>query len=387
MLGGSGLSGFGLGGPVEASTAGKSTGEKIVEGVRDGIRDNAPAALEMGQKLFEGFVRLFGQGIEMPIRFSPGEGGGFGGGGGGIQKASFSPGGGGFGGSGGGFGGGFGESAGSGGGSGFGGGGAGVAHARGVLARANPEMVAYIRASAARNGIDPDIALRIAASEGLGGSVPGERMTPGDHGTSFGPYQLHYGGRGSLGTEYSRATGHHAGDPRYWQEQIDFALGYAGRNRTWAPWFGRGPAGVGTRQGFGYKAPPSSVAAKDPAALDPHLVRGLDGKEGLDLGDGTMRMPDGSIRSITGGGAPRMPDRTVPDAPRPGTGGHGAMGEHVAELGRHIDRLADAQMRIHATFEVNAGSGLTAKAKRLRSHTDGPIRGNLGVAMPQTEIG
>ncbi|MCJ2084595.1 hypothetical protein MKK88_01110 [Methylobacterium sp. E-005] len=162
------------------------------------------------------------------------------------------------------------------------GGGAGLAHARGVLSRANPEMVAYIRASAIRNGINPDIALRIAASEGLGGSIPGVRMTPGDKGTSFGPYQLHYGGRGSLGTEYSRATGHHAGDPRYWQEQIDFALRYAGKNRTWAPWFGRGPAGVGTHEGFGYKgqaaptagAPPKPVE-KRPIMVDLHM----DGKK------------------------------------------------------------------------------------------------------------
>jgi hypothetical protein len=171
-----------------------------------------------------------------------------------------------------------------GGGSGLGssGGGAGLAHARGVLSRANPEMVAYIRASAIRNGIDPNIALRIAASEGLGGSIPGVRMTPGDKGTSFGPYQLHYGGRGSLGTEYSRATGHHAGDPKHWQEQIDFALRYAGKNKTWAPWFGRGPAGVGTHEGFGYKGqaaptagPPPKAPANKPVMVDLHM----DGKK------------------------------------------------------------------------------------------------------------
>nr|WP_042669444.1 hypothetical protein [Methylobacterium sp. B34] len=43
--------------------------------------------------------------------------------------------------------------------------------------------------------------------------------------------------------------------------------------------------------------------AKDATALEPKLVKGLTGKEGLDLGDGTMKMPDGSIRSIVPGGA------------------------------------------------------------------------------------
>ena len=107
-------------------------------------------------------------------------------------------------------------------------------------------------------------------------------------------------------------------------------------------------------------------------------MKGLDGKEGLDLGDGTMRMPDGAIRSI-----PKGP-RVVPPAPTAGLGA--GMGDHVEALGRHIDRLADAQMRVHASFEVNAGPGLLAKAKRLRSHSDGPMRGNLGISMPGTEI-
>lgn len=162
------------------------------------------------------------------------------------------------------------------------GGGAGLAHARGVLSRANPEMVAYIRQSAIANGINPDVALRIAASEGLGGSIPGVRMTPGDKGTSFGPYQLHYGGRGSLGTEYTRATGHHAGDPKHWQEQIDFALRYAGKNKTWAPWFGRGPAGVGTHEGFGYKgqaAPTAGPPPKQQQMVQVHTDVHLEGKK------------------------------------------------------------------------------------------------------------
>ena len=66
-------------------------------------------------------------------------------------------------------------------------------------------------------------------------------------------------------------------------------------------------------------------------ADEPRLVKGLDGVEGLDLGNGTMRMPNGSIRSITPSGL------TIPDAPAGGFGGAGGRGmselrEHVAEL-------------------------------------------------------
>ena len=343
------------------------------------------AGTEAGKTLLQRITEAVGAGIMLPINFVPGAGGGAGGGGGGlIQRASFSPGGGGLGGAGldlggavrrasiGGGSGSFGGGVPSFGGGG-GGGGAGLAHARGVLARANPEMVAYIRESAIRNGIDPSIALRIAASEGLGGSIPGVRMTPGDRGTSFGPFQLHYGGRGSLGTEYSRATGHHAGDPQHWKEQIDFALGYAGRKKTWAPWFGRGPAGVGTNEGFGYKGGP--VAPKT-ADGEPHLIKGLDGKEGLDLGNGTMKMPDGSIRSITRSGM-EIPD--MPAGGLGGSGGRGGIGAHVEEFGRHVDRLAD--MGFHGQIEVTGlrRAGLRATSLKIRSH--GGIA-DLGVTEP-----
>lgn len=50
------------------------------------------------------------------------------------------------------------------------------------------------------------------------------------------------------------------------------------------------------------------------------------------------------------------------------------------------ETLADAQMRVDATFEVNAGSGLTARATKIRSHSDGPVRENVEVNMPGTDI-
>ena len=120
----------------------------------------------------------------------------------------------------------------------------------------NPEMAEYIRQSARAHGIDPNVALRIANSEGLRGSIPGVRNTPGDKGTSFGPFQLHYASRipgltlGGLGDRYTKETGHHASDPRHWKEQIDFALRVA-RKEGWGAWHGRIGARIGLRDGIG----------------------------------------------------------------------------------------------------------------------------------------
>ncbi|MCJ2044413.1 hypothetical protein MKK58_07680 [Methylobacterium sp. J-078] len=139
----------------------------------------------------------------------------------------------------------------------------------------HPEIAAYIRNSAARHGIDPSVALRIANSEGLRGSTP-NRMTPGDRDgagnyTSFGPFQLHYAGRGGgmsskgLGDAYTRETGHHASDPTHWREQIDFAMRHA-RKGGWGPWHGRIGAGIGVRDGIGTYSGPIPSAEPSAAA-------------------------------------------------------------------------------------------------------------------------
>ncbi|WP_182179320.1 hypothetical protein [Methylobacterium radiotolerans] len=345
------------------------------------------AGTEAGKTLLQRITEAVGAGIMLPINFVPGAGGGGGGGGGGlIQRASFSPGGGGVGGgvdlggvlrrasTGGGAGGaGGGVSAGI---PRFGGGGGG---GRGLSAHdmrdIHPEFAAHIRASALSQGIDPDIALRIANSEGLRGSNP-NRLTPGDYEngkpTSFGPFQLHYGRSGGLGNRYTAETGHHASDPRYWKEQIDFALRTA-RKEGWGAWYGRRGAGIGLRDGIGTVKP--VPMAKDG---EPKLVKGLDGKEGLDLGNGTMKMPDGSIRSITRSGL------EIPEAPAGGIGGagngRGSIGAHVEEFGRHVDRLQD--MGVHAQVEVTGlrRSGLRATALRVRGR--GGMSADLGVSEP-----
>ena len=95
-----------------------------------------------------------------------------------------------------------------------------------------------IRSRAAAKGIDPDTAVRVARTEGLGADYAG------DAGSSFGPFQLHYGGiaKGGnsvpgLGEEFTKATGLHASDPRTVPAQVDFVLDYV-RSHGWSSWHG-----------------------------------------------------------------------------------------------------------------------------------------------------
>lgn len=126
----------------------------------------------------------------------------------------------------------------------------------------HPEVEAYIRQAAKARGINPDTAVGIADGEGLGGSTP-TRLTPGDVrngvATSFGAFQLHRGGAGSVGTEFERRTGKKVDDPTYWKEQIDFALDWAKKN-GWSAWYGRSKHGIGEREGLDYAAPGSGGA-------------------------------------------------------------------------------------------------------------------------------
>jgi hypothetical protein len=119
------------------------------------------------------------------------------------------------------------------------------------------EMETYIRAAAAKRGIDPDVAVSVAKSEGLFSYV-------GDRGSSFGPYQLHYGGVagggmsvGGLGDRFTKKTGLDARDSSTWKAQVDFSLDTAGKE-GWGAWHGW--KGL-PYQGIGGLAPGAAGAA------------------------------------------------------------------------------------------------------------------------------
>jgi hypothetical protein len=90
----------------------------------------------------------------------------------------------------------------------------------------------YTRQVAQEYNIDPDVASRVLAQE----SSYGQAKKPGDDGTSFGPFQLHFAPDGkAMGDDFLRDTGRDPRDPSTWKEQIDYALQHAATG-GWGPW-------------------------------------------------------------------------------------------------------------------------------------------------------
>lgn len=119
------------------------------------------------------------------------------------------------------------------------------------------EIERIIREESNLRGIDPDVAVRIFRAEGAGSyqsQVPRSASQGGSlngREASFGPYQLYVGG--GLGNDYQNRTGRNlvADNTREGiTNQIRYSLDQATRPGGWQPWYGRGPAGVGVRQGL-----------------------------------------------------------------------------------------------------------------------------------------
>ena len=90
----------------------------------------------------------------------------------------------------------------------------------------------YTRQVAQGYGIDPDVASKILAQE----SSYGQARHPGDNGTSFGPFQLHFAPDGNaMGDQFRRDTGLDPRDPRTWKQQVDYAMMKASQE-GWTPW-------------------------------------------------------------------------------------------------------------------------------------------------------
>jgi len=132
------------------------------------------------------------------------------------------------------------------------------------------EIEAYIRSSAARRGIDPDVAVRVVQAEG-GLTDPvrqSDVIYQGRRETSYGPLQLNTAG--GVGSAALRA-GIDPRDPAQWRQAVDFGLDEVAR-AGWGQWHGAARVGVGNQQGIGTyrgpvpEAPAARAAAPAPAA-------------------------------------------------------------------------------------------------------------------------
>jgi murein DD-endopeptidase MepM/ murein hydrolase activator NlpD len=181
------------------------------------------------------------------------------------------------------------------------------------------DVAGYIRSAAAKRGIDPDIAIKVAQSEG--GLEPAKRGTF-KTGSSWWPFQLHYGGKGyerfgdvaGMGNSFTAQTGYQPGDPAAWRAATDYALDAAAKN-GWGAWYGARNVGITGRQGIG-AAP---TAAAPPAAVDASF------RYGRDEGPGVEALPNAPagaptwVRELLSaqGGAPRATGAQRPPATAP----------------------------------------------------------------------
>lgn len=112
------------------------------------------------------------------------------------------------------------------------------------------DVASYITQAATQRGIDPNIALKVARSEGglSSWNLQSSYMKNGVREQSFGPYQLYT--NGGLGNQFMAKTGL---DPRLAANGpagVDFALDHAAKN-GWGSWYGAAKVGVGKWDGIG----------------------------------------------------------------------------------------------------------------------------------------
>ncbi|MGN6538937.1 MAG: hypothetical protein ACTHKQ_24820 [Mesorhizobium sp.] len=144
----------------------------------------------------------------------------------------------------------------------------------------------FIKQYASSIGIDPNIALKVARSEGLGAGIWQSNFSRnGFREPSFGPFQLLKGGSGTgfghgLGNAFQRSTGLDPADPGNWQQSTAFALDQAKAN-GWGAWYGAKNQGITGFMGI-------DRSAKDAVnALDKMSTNALGAGQGLgSLGKG-----------------------------------------------------------------------------------------------------
>lgn len=115
----------------------------------------------------------------------------------------------------------------------------------------------YIRDAAVKRGIDPDVAVRVARSEGgLKNPVRQSDFRKGGvREPSYGPFQMLVGGKGTgfpkgLGNSFIEQTGLDPRNPSHARAAIDYALDHAAKH-GWGAWYGAARVGIGKREGIG----------------------------------------------------------------------------------------------------------------------------------------
>ena len=130
----------------------------------------------------------------------------------------------------------------------------------------------FIREAAAARGINPDIAVRVANTEG--GVTEPARLgdfsgPPWYSGKSWWALQLHYGGAGTpyaawggsagMGNGFTTLTGWQPGDPAAWRDAARYGLNRA-RTGGWGAWYGAASVGITAYMGIDRQQPWDATA-------------------------------------------------------------------------------------------------------------------------------
>lgn len=208
-----------------------------------------------------------------------------------------------------------------------------VSQAFGASSGDGGDIESYIRKAAADRGIDPDIAIRVAQSEG-GLKDPfrqSDIVKNGVREQSYGPFQLYMGG--GLGNKALEA----GIDPRKdWQAGIDFALDQAASG-GWGPWYGAKKIGVTGMTGIG-RRPTGQVASLDPMAGMPNPQ--MTPEQIAQSFAQTRPQMSPPVNPAMNGMAPPNPSRFGPDVPPVVPG---IPGQQTMPLGPQATGLAAAQ--------------------------------------------
>lgn len=159
------------------------------------------------------------------------------------------------------------------------------------------DIASYISQAATARGIDPDIALRVAKSEGGLSSWNQQSnfiMKSGIREPSFGPFQLYKGG--GLGNAFMSKTGLDPALAQNGPAGVDFALDYASKN-GWGAWYGAGKAGIGNFEGIGGVSKTAADAVNKLADSAGSATQGLS-----QLGTGLSQAGQSLAAGVSGGG-------------------------------------------------------------------------------------
>jgi len=190
------------------------------------------------------------------------------------------------------------------------------------------EIEAYIRQQATRYGIDPDVAVRVARSEGglrdpyRHGEGPAPRSQDPRFGkleNSYGPFQLYVSGTGAGLGDRALAAGI---DPsKNWQGAIDYALNEISQ-KGWGQWYGAKGQGITGMMGIGGR--PANAPAPQGGA--PSAMDGPKGDERI-VPAGYSTRPQGPIEAAGGGYGS---DPVNPAMQPPLAGGRNALASTIA---------------------------------------------------------